>query len=69
MMDGISITLCFGSYGGFHIKRWRVCLGWVALTMYTCDLENRIEELIRRAKLLDKVAPWISRIKFEGRKP
>jgi hypothetical protein len=35
-MTGLSITLCFGSYGGFYIRRWRICLGWVALTAYPC---------------------------------
>ena len=43
-MKGLSITLCFGKYGGFHAyvsdMSWRICLGWVALTIYPrTDLE------------------------------
>jgi hypothetical protein len=51
-MKGLSFTLCFGSYGGFHAKFnaqfWRLCLGWVALTVYFCDLENYITYLRKR---------------------
>lgn len=45
-MKGLSFTLCLGSYGGFYAKfstaAWRFCLGWVAFTVYFCDLENFI---------------------------
>jgi hypothetical protein len=49
-MKGLSITLCFGKYGGFHFYftawSWRVCLGWMALTIYPqTDLEAFIEHL------------------------
>jgi len=47
-MNGFSITLCFGKYGGFHAQftswTWRICLGWVALTIY---LRTDIEEFIK----------------------
>ena len=50
-MKGITFTLALGSYGGFyahvHKTNWRVCLGWVAFTIYFVDLENYIEILIR----------------------
>lgn len=50
-MKGISITLCFGSYGGFNVQItsfiWRICLGWVALTIYPqTDIENYLSKLI-----------------------
>lgn len=46
-MKGLSITLCFGSYGGFYMTFtkycWRICLGWVALSVYPqTDIENYI---------------------------
>lgn len=49
-MTGFSITLCFGKYGGFYVTFsthcWRVCLGWVALTIYPkTDIENFIKYL------------------------
>lgn len=49
-MRGFSITLCFGKYGGFYARftsfSWRICLGWVALTIYPeTDLEEFIEYL------------------------
>jgi hypothetical protein len=27
-----TLALSWGTYGGFYICRWRICLGWVALT-------------------------------------
>ncbi len=52
--NGLSFTLVFGTYGGFHIL-WqrkttgsvRICLGWVALTMYLYDMENAISNLLK----------------------
>ena len=49
-MKGTSITLVFGSYGGFYITfeefAWRICLGWVAITIYPkTDIENFITSL------------------------
>ena len=52
-MNGLSITLVFGSYGGFHLlwqhSAFRICLGWVAFTIYGYDLENKV------AKMLNKI--------------
>lgn len=45
----MTITLVFGSYGGFYVSfknSWRICLGWVALTVYFFDIENVLEDLI-----------------------
>lgn len=49
-MKGFSITLCIGKYAGFYAKfsavSWRICLGWIALTVYpTTDLEAYIDKL------------------------
>ncbi len=50
-MRGLSFTLCFGRYGGFyghfHATNWRICLGFVALTVYFLDLEEYITKLRR----------------------
>ena len=54
---GLSITLVFGKYGGFYVKftsiTWRICLGWVALTIYPQD---DIEEIITYLNNLRKNA-------------
>jgi len=49
-MKGFSITLVFGTYGGIYTRfnsvDWRICLGWVALTIYpTTDIEEYIISL------------------------
>jgi hypothetical protein len=54
-MRGLSITICFGSYGGFYayIKSmgWRVCLGWIAITIYPkTDIEAFIQFLRKKPK-------------------
>lgn len=48
-MKGLSFTICIGKYGGFyahtHETNWRLCLGWVAFTLYFVDLEEYINYL------------------------
>ena len=48
-MNGLSFTLVFGSYAGFFIivnkEQFRICLGWVAFTIYFCDFEKFIDYL------------------------
>ncbi len=37
-----SLILSIGSYGGFYIRRhktFRICLGWVALTVIPFDID------------------------------
>lgn len=50
-MKGFSLTLCVGKYGGFYCKTslWvtRLCLGWVAFTIYW---QTDIEEFITYLK-------------------
>ena len=50
-MGGFSITICFGKYGGFygyiHKHTWRLCLGWMAITVYP---KTDLEEFIRYLK-------------------
>lgn len=52
-MKGLSLTLVFGKYGGFYVRfgshAWRVCLGWVAFTIYPrTDIEEFIKILRKR---------------------
>lgn len=44
----MTIMLVVGSYGGFYICKWRICLGWVALSFLGVDLEKCLENIIRR---------------------
>ena len=50
-MNGLSITLVIGTYGGFYCRfgshAWRICLGWIALTVYP---RNDIEEFMASLK-------------------
>ena len=59
-MNGLTITLCFGKYGGFHIyvnsEAGRICLGWVAVTIYwRTDLEEMFKHLVECRKELIKL--------------
>lgn len=50
-MNGLSFTLVFGSYGGFHIivkNAFRICLGWVAFTIMPYDLETNMDNLFTK---------------------
>jgi len=50
----VTIALSFGKYGGFYAHfsgaAWRVCLGWMALTVLFMDLDNWLEEWLDRAE-------------------
>lgn len=52
MYPGFSVMLCFGKYGGFHIRNsegvFGICLGWAALTFYGYDFEEGLGVLIRK---------------------
>lgn len=54
-MRGLSFTICFGGYGGFYVifsrSEWRLCLGWVAFTIYFVDLEAFILNLKRKYRI------------------
>jgi hypothetical protein len=48
----MSILIVIGPYGGFHLwskPDWskRVCLGWLAITIYPCDIERAITKIMR----------------------
>ena len=45
----MSIVLSFGSYGGFYFHRGystRLCLGFVAVTFFPCDIDKVLSKLI-----------------------
>lgn len=50
---GFTAMLCFGKYGGFHIRfsegTLGICLGWVALTFYAYDYEMAVGVLMDKA--------------------
>ena len=52
-ISGLSITIVLGRYGGFHAKfskeMWRVCIGWIAFTIYFSDIKAFMHTLINRA--------------------
>lgn len=54
MYPGFTVMLCFGKYGGFHIRNsegvFGICLGWAALTFYTYDLELGMDALVSKAE-------------------
>lgn len=45
----MSIVLSFGRWGGVYITRgwsFRLCLGWVALTILPADLDRLLRRLL-----------------------
>lgn len=52
--NGFSITLVFGPYGGFYVytskHSWRLCLGWMALSILFYDVENSVTNHINELK-------------------
>lgn len=46
--DGVApcgtLALSWGRYGGFYVHRYRICLGWVALTWLPLDLDDVLSE-------------------------
>lgn len=47
-----TLTLSWGRWGGIYATRWRICLGWVAVTWWRFDVDRALErylELDRRA--------------------
>lgn len=44
----MSICVSLGAYGGFYFSRgwsWRLCLGWLAVTVFPCDLDRVLDRL------------------------
>jgi hypothetical protein len=39
-VNGGTIAVSWGRYGGFYITRWRVCLGWLALTYVAVEMDD-----------------------------
>ena len=51
-MRGLTIWLCFGSWGGFKIEVgstcfFRICLGWMAFMVSAIDIENVLSGLVK----------------------
>jgi hypothetical protein len=48
---GISFLICIGSYGGFHFTKnasaYHLCLGWLALTLFMYDVENKMAQILK----------------------
>jgi len=46
----VTIALSFGPWGGFYLERgeisWRLCLGWIALTLLFEDLDVWLERYV-----------------------
>jgi len=46
----MTIAVSFGKYGGFYFHRGyttRLCLGWVAITYFPCDIDTLFDELFK----------------------
>ena len=50
-INGISLSICIGSWGGVYAYKGestlRLCLGWMAITLYLYDLENVIAKILK----------------------
>lgn len=39
----MTLMINVGHWGGFYLFRgysWRICLGWLAITVFPCDLDE-----------------------------
>lgn len=69
----MTITLVFGSYGGFHLRYTKnraigFCLGWVAFTIYWYDQEDALTKYVdvqKNRKQISKKEPAM-RITFSA---
>ena len=47
----MTISITFGRYGGFYIY-WgytkRICLGWMAITLFPFDLDDYFSKRLRK---------------------
>lgn len=57
-VKGLTVWICFGSYGGFHISiskiRTGITLGWVSFQILTMDCENLLYNLLKERDLTNK---------------
>ena len=54
---GFSILLVIGSYGGFNLikqsRAIRICIGFIALTLFFYDVENALRQNLLKPKNVD----------------
>ena len=53
----MTIALAIGRWGGFYIHcdyTFRVCLGWVSLTLIPRDLDELLIDLVERIEELER---------------
>lgn len=56
--------IVIGTYGGFQAsyeKKFaiRICLGWIAFTIYLVDIENYLSDIIEREKYAKKITDQV----------
>lgn len=58
MPKGLTFIICFGSYGGFRVEAgpwaYRVCIGWVSVSVALTDIEKVIDMLLSEIKKLEE---------------
>lgn len=51
---GLSFLLAFGGYGGFYAhysnSSFRICLGWIGITIFFYDVEGSIGRILKERK-------------------
>ena len=51
-MNGLSVTIIIGKYGGFYIftseTTFRICLGFIAFTVYAYDLDKKMSDVMNK---------------------
>jgi hypothetical protein len=51
----LTLYIIFGSYGGFHISKTGIGLGWITLRILPIDIENVMEILRDENKKLKEM--------------
>lgn len=66
---GMSICLSFGRFGGFYINRGystRICLGFMAITIFPEDIDDILDRLSDKVKLpVDKASLNLTEYRLE----
>ncbi len=72
-LKGLSIYLCFGSYGGFSLKvkpklnmPFRLSLGWMSFVVISYDLENLFEKLMHDGIKINHIIKQYKKEKYLG---
>ena len=73
-LKGLTVYMCFGSYGGFSLKfrrhshvPVRLSLGWFSITVLNWDLENFFEKIVQDGTQMQSILNRYKKETYLGR--